>query len=1151
MRLLSLYALAAGLAAQDAPLRAGPGFNREVRPILAEHCFPCHGPDARARKAELRLDSREGVLHGGKSGQPAVVPGDPDASLLMAKVAHADPSKRMPPLKTGKPLSSAQVGTLRRWIAAGAEFEPHWSFVAPRRPGLPAVREAAWPRHAIDTFVLARMERAGLAPSAPADPATLLRRVTLDLTGLPPTPAELDAFLADPSDAAYAATVDRLLASSASAEHLARHWLDAARYGDTHGLHLDNFRSMWPYRDWVVGAFQRNLPFDQFVVEQLAGDLLPQPTQAQRIATGFHRCNPTSAEGGMIAEEFLALYAAERVATTGTVFLGLTVGCARCHDHKYDPITQREFYRLFAFFDNVAEDASDGNAAAPPPIVRVTTDDDEAKLARFAADVQAVEARLTEPAPDVDAQQVEWEAKVRAEVATLWQPLAVRLAFAHGSDATILADGTVAFRGANPARDEYELVVAPEASELRALRVEALLDGDVGPGRAPNGNFVLTGFEVHARAPGTDHPGVRVPLAAATADYVQRDFEPAFALDGGAARGFAVQGPRVARAFVAAFREPLATPAGTTVHVRLRFQSVFPQHGMARVRLLGASTQAALPTVWSPWSVSGPHAATSYRAAYDTAFPAESTNEGFTPRPEFTDGKAHDLPGGIAATYLRRTLTVPSARPVELALGSDDGLKVWLDGALVLDRDVQRPVGPDQELLPLWLEPGEHTLLLKVVNAGGGFAFYFRVAGEETQPAPLSVVAALTAEQRTPAQATELRTFYRRHHWSGFRALEQRRDALRAEQTAFDAALPRTLVMAERTERRPTHLLERGQYDRKGERVEPGVPSILPPLPAGAPPSRLSLARWLVASDHPLTARVAVNRYWRMLFGTGIVKTVEDFGTQGEWPSHPDLLDWLACEFIASGWDVRALLRSMVTSSTYRQASSVTDALLAADRGNRLLARASRPRLDAEVIRDCALATSGLLVRTLGGPPVKPYQPSGIWKAVAYVGSNTENYEQEHGTALYRRSLYTFWKRTAPPPTMVIFDAPSREDCTVRRSRTNTPLQALALLNDPTFVEAARALAARTLRAADDIDARLDFACRTVLARTPDAHERAALFALLSAQRAEFAADPAAATALLAVGESPRDAELAADEHAAWTLLCSTLLNLDEAITRN
>jgi mono/diheme cytochrome c family protein len=786
-------------AQPDAPVN----YNHDIRPILSNNCYKCHGPDAEERKAGLRLDNRTAALTPTESGRKVILPGKPDASLLIRRINSNKPDFIMPPPDSNKKLTAAEKELLKRWIAQGAQYQELWSFVPPRRPSLPNVVHSGWPRNGVDYFILSRLEAEGLQPSPEADKTTLIRRLTLDLTGLPPAPAEVDAFIADTSPDAYDKVVDRLLASPHYGERLAVDWLDAARFADTHGYHIDSGRDMSRWRGWVINAFNRNMPFDQFTVDQLAGDLLPNATVGQRIASGFNRNHMINFEGGAIPEEYHTAYLVDRVNTTSTVWLGLTIACAQCHDHKYDPITQKEYYQLFAFFNNVPEKGLDGQKGNAAPVLKLPTPEQKQQLANLDASIKQLEEQLKKSSPE------------------------------------------------------------PNATRTKPLQ----------------------------------------------------------------------------------------------------------------------------------------------------------------------------------------------------------------------DQLAKR----------------------------------------------------------------------------------------RRERTELEKQIPTTMVMEEMPKPRDTFMLIRGQYDKKGEKVTAGVPASLPPLPSGAPANRLGLARWLVAPGQPLTARVIVNRYWQMFFGTGIVKTAEDFGSQGELPSHPQLLDWLAVEFMnpsgapaGSGaqqpWDIKALLRLIATSATYRQTSVVSPKLLAKDPENRLLARGPRLRLQAEFIRDQALAVSGLLDEEVGGHSVSPYQPPGLWEELMsrQDGKNwtAQTYVQSHGKDLYRRTMYTFWKRTSPPPTLVTFDAPDREICTVRRPRTNTPLQALVLMNDPTYLEASRKLAERIMLEAGDIEQRIELAYRLAMARRPKPAEVAVLRRIFEEQLAVYRANPAAALKLLSVGEFKRNEKLDVTELAAWATVASVILNLDETVTK-
>jgi Protein of unknown function (DUF1553)/Protein of unknown function (DUF1549)/Planctomycete cytochrome C len=1027
-------------AANVAPL----AYNSDIRPILSNNCFKCHGPDARERKAELRLDIAAEARKPTISGAIAIVPGKPDESELVARVFATDESTLMPPPDSHKQLSPHERDLLRRWVAEGAAYQAHWSFIAPERARLPMVAHTAWPRNPIDRFVLARLEREGLQPSPEADRATLLRRLSFDLTGLPPTPAEVHAFVLDNRPDAYEQAVDRLLASPHFGERLALDWLDAARFADTNGYHIDNGRDMTRWRDWVIQSFNNNLPFDRFTVEQVAGDLLEGATTEQKIASGFNRNHMINFEGGAIPEEYHTAYIVDRVNTTGTVFLGMSVACAQCHDHKYDPVTQRDYYRLYAFFNNLPENGLDGRTGNSPPFIKLPNDAQRQKIDDLVAAISKTEAELAGPLADVDVAQLAWETENLARGPVSWRTVQPEnVAAQGGASFTRLEDGSYLATGPNPATEVYTITLSgasaagrPPANDrpITAVRIEALPDDSLtarGPGRSNNGNFVLTRFGLALDL--GQHAMQVLKLKAAQADFSQKDFGVELAIDDKPETGWAIH-PEFGTPHTATFalEQPLEQTAEKRLAITLEFQSQFAQHQIGRLRVL-----------------------------------------------------------------------------------------------------VTDAVDP--------FEPG-------------------------TLPDAVRSALAVAAAERSDAQKAELRTYYRDNVSPRIKELKAQLAAERKNRDALDKAIPTSMVMQEMDKPRDTFMLVRGQYDKRGDQVVPGVPEFLPPLPAGAPANRLGLARWLVDPAHPLVSRVAANRFWQMFFGTGLVKTAEDFGLQGELPSHPELLDWLAVEFRApsaaagstgntAAWDVKSLVRLIVTSATYRQQSTVRAELLARDPENRLLARAPRTRLNAEFIRDQALAVSGLLNDKIGGASVSPYQPAGLWEELAFRadGANwtAQTYTQSHGADLYRRTMYTFWKRTSPPPTLVTFDAPDRETCLVRRSTTNTPLQALILLNDPTYVEASRKLAERILTEAPaTTDERIAFAFQLATARPPSSSETAILRRAFDQELAAYRANPATAEKLLAVGESPRNEKLDAAELAAWTTVASMILNLDETVTK-
>jgi hypothetical protein len=1151
-------------------------FDRDIRPILSDRCFKCHGPDSKARQAGLRLDISQGAFAQRRGGGAAVVPGDPEASLLVQRISASDPDVRMPPPESNKTLSAREIALLHRWIEQGAQWEQHWAFRSPRGSTLPSVSDSSWPRNQIDHFVLDRLQDEGLKPSSEASRETLIRRVTFDLTGLPPTPEEIDAFLSDDAPDAYEKVVDRLLSSPRYGEQMAQAWLDLARYADTHGYHYDNERTMWPWRDWVISAYNRNLPFDQFTTEQLAGDLLSDATIDQKIATGFNRNHPISWEGGIIPEEYLVEYVVDRVNTTSTAWLGLTLGCARCHDHKFDPISQSEFYQLAAFFNAVPEKGADGLMGNAVPFIAAPDAQNEARLSELQESIERLETQYTAPRPELDGARAAWmddQATAWRGAWTVLEPFSFKSE--GGADLVRQDDGSIYAEGRHPDMETYEFIVFTDVYPIHAIRLEAMADERLpggGPGRAAHSNVVLSEFQVEV-APLHDSTNVvPVEFSTAHADHSQYNFYVTRAIDGRRETGWALNGARYGEDRFAIFmpREPVGFEGGTALRVTLRQDSNYTQHAIGRVRLSVTEDEMLArkltPSTYGDWHHVGPFLGDGGAAAHAKAWPPEQGvdlaadyGEGlqWKPRPELDDGAIHMLQGENASNYLHRIIEAPDARTITMSFGSDDAIKVWLNGDLLLQSPGPRSAAIDQNVVQASLRQGTNELLLKTTNYAGPTGFYFEPRDDHSVDAPLMVLSALNRpeEQRTAAQQEELRDFHLTKHSPEARALLAQLKTLRAQHAQVKAAIPTVMVMDQMTDPRKTHILMRGRYDLPMDEVVPGVPAVLSPLPEGAQANRAGFARWLVDGNNPLTARVAINRYWQRYFGRGLVDTPEDFGVQGSRPTHPALLDWMACRFVESDWDVKAMQRLIVTSATYRQDSKVTPELLERDPQNRLMARGARFRLSAETIRDTALAVSGLLVEKVGGPPVKPYQPEGLWVEVgSEIAQHSANlYERDTGDALYRRSMYTFWKRTLPPPSLQTFDAPTREYCVAIRSRTNTPLQALVLLNDPTYVEAARFLAQRMLvevaESVNDAD-RLSLGFRLVTARLPSAQETVLLLELYRQQKAQFEADPEAVRQLLGVGDGLHAPELDRIDLAAWTMVASVLLNLDEAITK-
>jgi hypothetical protein len=1034
----------ASLLAGALPAQERVDFDRDIRPLLAERCLKCHGPDGQARKADLRLDLRDSVLAAREDpARTIVAPGDPDRSELWRRVASDDPDFHMPPPRSKLPrLDDAQRALVRRWIEEGAVWGEHWA-LRPLAPRVPVPRTGDANAQPIDAFVDARLRAHGLTAAPPAPPAQLLRRVTFDLTGLPPSLAELDAFLADAAPDAYERAVDRLLASPRFGERVASDWLDAARYADTHGYQADRYRPTWPWRDWVVRAFNENLPYDAFLTWQLAGDLLPDATREQRLATAFNRLHRQTEEGGSIEEEFRVEYVADRVETFASAMLGLTIGCARCHDHKHDPIAQAEYYGLFAFFQNIDESGQTSHFtdAIPVPALLLPDAAKEAELEALAVHVRDAERALAECARDARTRCAEWLAT---------KPGAAPLA------------GLVA------------------AFPLDAIGKDNALANSVEPAR--------TGRAVDAPQSVAGHSG------------------GALAMNGENAATF----PGVGN-----FTRSDPFSIGLWLRIGETKERAVVVH----------KTRAALDA-----------ASRGYEVLLEAG------------RPTFT--LAHMWPGN--AIKIAASAALPLGRWTHVLATYDGssraaGMALYVDGARAdaevirdrLTKDIvyERGGAPDlivgQRFRDRGLAGGAVDELLVFDRCLSSLE-----AAELAQPGALSAALARAEPDGALIEYWQVNVDPR---WRG------RRQALHAVRDAHRRAIegvPEIMVMDELAQPKPAFVLGRGEYDQRRARVEAGTPGCLPPL-GTLPRNRLGLARWLTASDHPLTARVAVNRFWQMLFGRGLVESAGDFGTQGARPTHPELLDWLARAFVDSGWDVKALLRTIVTSQTYRRASTCSDELRAADPDNLLLGRAPSHRWPAEMIRDGALAASGLLVEKLGGPPVKPYEPDGLW-----LEKSGQRYERDRGDGQYRRSLYTFWKRTSPPPTMILFDMPSREECSVQRQQTATPQQALALWNDPQFVECARVLAARALAHAASHEERARFVFRSLTSRPPDARELAVLLELEAEQREAFAADPARARELLAVGDAPAPENADPVELAALTMLASVLLGYDETLTR-
>ncbi len=1038
---------------QQTPPAASPpvSFNKDILPILSNNCFACHGPDEKTRETRFHFDTREGAF--AKKG--VIVPGDAAGSFLVERITNPDPDERMPPLETGHTLTPRQIDLLRRWIDEGATWDTHWAFVAPARPELPAPRGGpdAWARHPIDRFIIARMQREGLKPSPEADRTTLLRRLTYDLTGLPPTPEAIDTFLADTAPDAYERRVDLLLQSPRYGERMAMPWLDAARYADTHGYHIDNLRGMWPWRDWVISAFNRNMPYDQFTVEQLAGDLLPNATREQKVASGFNRNHMINFEGGAIAEEYQVEYVIDRVEATSSAFMGLTMGCARCHSHKFDPITHKEFYQFFAFFNNVPEFGLDGRTGNAQPLVQLPSPDQQARLDALTAAIRTRQAALADP--------------VVAPLQTAWEATLPERAAPPGAGLVAHYELDGSFSDISGRYQHGRTVSGDPTFDAGQIGRAVSFDGDTHVSFGDVGSFDRTDpFSLAVWLKGRGNQPMSVLQKIDTGD-ARRGYEWGF--DDVALVGI--------QRWAARLSVSLGSDASRGLQIRTR----------ERLRL-GDWYHVAL--------------------AYDGSGRAAGLRL-------FVNGKPADT------EVVRNTLVGPIRTDAPLSLGNKALGKPFT--GQIDDLRIYNRLLTSAEIEQLAVHDGAR------------------------------VIASGVHGKRSKEQADQAREYFLTHAGPAtLRTVYAELKDLRRQKEDLDKEVPTAMVMGELKKPRDTFVLARGDYRNQTEKVQPGVPAVLPPMPDAAPLTRLTLARWLVQPDHPLTSRVAVNRFWQMYFGVGIVKTQEDFGLQGEAPVHPELLDWLATEFVRSGWDIRAMQRLIVTSATYRQSARVTPALLEKDPENRLLARGPRTRMPAEMIRDTALAAAGLLNDRIGGPSVSPYQPAGLWEEMAFGdGFSGQQYEQSHGRDLYRRGMYTLWKRTVPPASLATFDAPNREKCTARRALTNTPLQALALMNDPTYVEAARALAERALtEGGADADRRLTYAFRLATSRAPAGRELKVLRTLLDQRRAAYTADRASALKLIAIGESRRDPVLDPVELAAWTTVSSVILNLDEAVSK-
>ncbi len=1010
-------------------------FNRDIRPIFSDTCFQCHGPDEKQRKSNLRLDVRAEAMKPAKSGAIAIVPGKPEKSEIIARVMTADEDDLMPPTKLHKPLTKQQKELLKQWVAEGAEYQGHWAFIAPTAPAVPIIQNSKFKiQNSVDAFILSRLEEEGLQPMPEVDRATLIRRVSLDLVGLPPLPEEVDDFLNDKTPGAYERVVDRLLASKHYGEQMAHQWLDFARYADSHGFQTDSSRQMWPWRDWVIKAFNDNLPFDQFTIQQIAGDLLPNATRDQIVATGFNRNHRLNGEGGIIAEEWRIENIIDRVETTSFTWLGLSMNCCRCHDHKYDPLTQRDFYSMFAFFNNVPESGtiqgtSNRSGGNSPPVIDVPSAEQETKLVKLKMDLKAAEQHVADAAKLLPKLMAEWEPKAMTKIAeekNAWdviEPESVKSQ--GGATLTKQADGSYLASGTNPDSDAYIIRAKMPDAAVSAFLLECFPDASLpnqSLGRASNGNFVLAEVEVDVESTETGGNPVQAKIVKAQADYSQKGYDIASLVTGGKKRqkgkGWAVDGPtkKEPRKAMLVLDKPVS--AGATVTITLKHDAI-GQHNIGRFRLSASS----LPT------------------------------------------KSVTLEGKSELAAVRAILKIP-------------------------------------------------------------------------------------ADKRNAQQKSEVEKFFRATVDSPVRSADAELTTAKNAVDNFVKMLPTVMVMKEIDKPRDAFILKRGEYDKPDGKVSMATPAVLPAMPKGAPLNRLGLAMWMVDAKNPLTARVWVNRAWEKFFGNGICKTTENLGSQAEWPSHPELLDWLATEFIRMKWDMKALQKTIVMSATYCQSSKITNGMHERDPENRLLARGPRFRLGGEAVRDQALAISGLLSSGIGGPSVRPYMPEGVWDETSKYG-DLRGYKSDTGKSLYRRSLYTFWKRTAAPPSMLLFDAPSREICTVKRSRTNTPLQALSLLNEVTFVEASRGLAEQMMKRGATTGERITYGYKCATSKEPDEKTVKTLANGFDERLSYFKSHPEDASKLISQGASKADANLDPVELAAYTTTAGVLLNLDRVVTRD
>ena len=1159
---------------EDSTSQSSVDFTREVRPILSDHCFACHGPDEENREGDLRLDMADDI--------EAVVDLDeaPEETELIQRIESDEEDMQMPPHHFNKPLSEKQKKILKAWVAAGAVFEEHWAFQPPRvdhaivsqEPSELSIQQSA---EIIDAFINRELDRAGLEGNASADRRSIVRRVFLDAIGLPPSHEEIDEFLADKSSNAYGKLIDRLFATKQYGQHVGRYWLDLVRYADTHGLHLDNYREMWPYRDWVIDAFNANMPFDEFITKQLAGDLLPDATREDKIASGFNRLNVTTNEGGSIYDEVFFRNCVDRTDAFGTIFLGLTTQCAVCHDHKFDPISQQSYYSLLAFFNSLDGSALDSNSKDSPPSIPVPTKEQQTQMEEIDSAISDLQTEMSRPIPSIDQAQRTWEASLSEGA----EPLRHRLVPSSvTSEANVEMktdeNQTISLVGPAAAKDTtIVLADLPPKTRWQTLHLEAIADEkNDRVGSSGNGNVVLSEIKVEITDDEMDGKWVNIPITSAFADIEQNDGDLSVTqaidtkIDDG--KGWGADGHGKVGSRNAWFTVPSLVATGThsKIRVRLEYQSKYPMHQFKHIRLTLIDAPPSVSPdqriTLGPIHTAGPFPVENATAGYyrtfasqqkafkiDQVFVYEEREYRWHHRGDFPQVRACSIPTipeRQSVVVWHQSLQSPKAQEVTLLLGADDGYQVFLNGKELGKVRGPKTIHPLGSEWTLKLKSGHNDLYLKLINhAKQSELTYAYRSFALTVPSELKQLASVPSDQRRDATKQSLRQYYRSVYCTHpeWLTLQNLVAGAQKSKEKLDAEIPTTLVWKETSPPRPAHIMKRGQYDQPGEKVSRDTPAFLPPFPEDAPRNRLGLAKWLSQSDHPLTARVAVNRFWQQIFGQGLVKTSEDFGNQGESPSHFGLLDFLALDFQSHGWDTKRFLKMILMTDAYRRSAKATDEMLRIDPENTLLARGPRFRLDAEMLRDQSLAYAGRLKLEAGGPSVKPPQPDGLWKAVGYSGSNTVQFTADEGDKVYRRSVYMFWKRTSPPPQMSTLDAPSREACTARRERTNTPLQALLLLNETQYFQASGDLVKRIMDQANlqDDNARLQWAFELLTVRKPSTTELKELSQLLEDLTIYYENNPTLAANLA----DSSDAKL-----AAWTIIGNTLLNLDEVVNK-